>query len=62
MEHSIIDKRIMSAKIYMANNGFAELLSNSRVLNDGLKIAAGKIDSPNPDAKLPKHMNFIKKR
>ena len=35
------EERIAAARVYMAENGFAELLGNSKVLNKGLRIAAG---------------------
>jgi len=52
------EERLLQAKTYMAYNGFAELLSNSTILAEGLKIAAGIIASPDPDLKLPKHMKL----
>ena len=37
------EDRVEIARIYLAENGFAELLGSSKVLQKGLEIAAGTI-------------------
>ena len=44
MNEQKAEERVAAARVYMAENGYATLLSTSKVLNNGLRRAAGLKD------------------